>query len=153
MSFGLAQNRERVYLIGVRQNASGLKRADPKVLKPKGVKKPKLKDFLRPLSAPSKKLSKGGKANVEWARKKLQSEGVHVPDDDDAVVDACAGKRFRQVTIGRCPTITRGRGASRGFFLLKEKRLLGFQMSSFRWLGFKVLSSPLKPFSKRVDQE
>lgn len=140
MSYGLPQNRERVYIIGVRQSAKGLKRATPKVFKPKRAMA-KLTDFLRPLSAPSKKLSKAAKRNVKWAKKKLESQGVRLGDIDEAVVDSCAGKKFRQVTIDRCPTITRSRGSSRGFYLLKQGRFLAF--------NFEIISNYFYSFHPR----
>ena len=64
---------------------------------------------------------------MTWAEKKLKKKGVVLGTDEEAVVDAGAGKKFRQVTVGRCPTIARSRGSSRNSYLLKRKRFLGFQ--------------------------
>ena len=85
MDFGLAQNRERLYMVGVRQSYSGLKRPLPVIVKPK-TGKPELKDFLRPLSEMAeskkkkkkKKLGKRGKKVLKWAQNKLQNDGVKI---------------------------------------------------------------------------
>ncbi len=116
-------------MVGVRQSYSGLKRPLPVIVKPK-TGKPELKDFLRPLSEMAeskktkKKLGKRGKKVLKWAQNKLQNDGVKIAPEDDAVVDTAAGKSFRQVQVGRCPTITKSRGATASFYLMKRKRPL-----------------------------
>lgn len=125
--FGLAQNRERLYMVGVRQSSSGLKRPLPVIVQPK-TGKPELKDFLRPLSemaeAKKKKLGTRGKKVLKWAQKKLQNDNAKIAPGDDAVVDTAAGRKFRQVQVGRCPTITKSRGATASFYLMQRKRPL-----------------------------
>ena len=114
-------------MVGVRQSSSGLKRPLPVIVQPK-TGKPELKDFLRPLSemaeAKKKKLGKRGKKVLKWAQKNLQNDNAKIAPGDDAVVDTAAGRKFRQVQVGRCPTITKSRGATASFFLTQQKRPL-----------------------------
>lgn len=126
LEFGLPQNRARMYMIGVRQSGKGLKRPMPKVKKP-NLKKPHLKHFILPdasLTETPKKLAKKAKVNVKWAKKKLAEDKMKIEPGDDAVVDTAAGKSFRQVQVGRCPTITKARGATPSFWLLRRRRSL-----------------------------
>ena len=137
LSFGLAQHRERVYILGVRQSASGLKRPLPKNPTPKISKKPELAKFLRPLtvSPGDRQLkSKTAKKNFRWASKTYTGAS-------EAVVDCGAGKEFRQVREGATPTITRARGASRSVFLLKERRYLTLHELELLQ-GFKKINWP-----------
>lgn len=126
LEFGLPQNRARMYMIGVRQSGKGLKRPMPRVKKP-NLKKPHLKHFILPdasLTETSKKLATKAKVNVKWAKKKLAEDKMKIEPGDDAVVDTAAGQSFRQVQVGRCPTITKARGATPSFWLLRRRRSL-----------------------------
>ena len=113
-------------MIGVRQSGKGLKRPAPKVKKP-NLKKLHLKHFILPdasLTETPKKLAKKAKVNVKWAKQKLAEDRMKIEPGDYAVVDTAVGKSFRQVQVGRCPTITKARGAAPSFWLLRRRRSL-----------------------------
>ena len=138
---GLPQHRERIYILGVRNSQSGgVKRTKPLVRKCWRKKQVKLARFLRSLKVKpcretlSRKLSKGGRRNLKWALKELCRSGRALrgmSDDDEVVLDASAGKDFRQIMFNTCPTITRARGSSRSFYLMKQGRLHGWD-----WIAF-----------------
>lgn len=125
-SFGLPQNRERVYIMGVRQSTS-LKRPMPTISMPT-VQKPRIRDCLRPLSVQQRTVrhSKTALLNIRWAKRRLdglRKKGVQIVDP---ICDCGAGRKFRQLRYdGLCPTITRSRGAQASFYLLDEDRRLG----------------------------
>ena len=62
-----------------------------------------------------KKLCKTKRNNILAGRKKLKEKGVWNLDRD--IIDAGAGKNFRQVTSGYVPTITCARASGDNFWL------------------------------------
>ena len=106
-SFGLPQNRKRVYIMGARRSTrKGVKTRKPNMVHSLPESKfACLDDFLEKglPKVDIKKLCKTKRNNILAGRKKLKAKGVWNLDRD--IIDAGAGKNFRQVTSGYVPQL------------------------------------------------
>ena len=119
--FGLAQSRERVFITGVWQNAFGKKRRNAlmdhwqtKVKSGEDFTARMMLVLFSQFYAFPFCFKHLRKKNIAWAKRKLFQVGFQRTGDDEAVVEAGAGKKFRQLEINR-----------RSFFLLQQGRCLG----------------------------
>lgn len=72
-------------------------------------------------------------SKVVAAKRKLFQVGAHLTGDDEAVVEAGAGKKFRQLQIKR-----------RIFFLLQQGRCLGSIWHSLAWMIYSMIRHVLQ---------
>ena len=118
-SFGLPQNRKRIYIMGARRSTrKGVKTRKPNMVHSLPESKfACLDDFLEKglPKVDIKKLCKTKRNNILAGRKKLKAKGVWNLDRD--IIDAGAGKKIRQVTSGYVPTITCARASGDNFWL------------------------------------
>ena len=118
-SFGLPQNRKRIYIMGARRSTrKGVKTRKPNMVHSLPESKfACLDDFLEKglPKVDIKKPCKTKRNNILAGRKKLKVKGVWNLDRD--IIDAGAGKNLRQVTSGYVPTITCGRASGENFWL------------------------------------
>ena len=158
--FWLAQNRGRVFIIGKLQNAFGKKRPMPK-LKPIRATKAGMSqcldgapagqvqswgrlrlsddfDIILPVLRTSFFFQSSQEEDVAWARGKLCQVGVQLGGDDEAVVEAGAGKKFRHLQIKR-----------RSFFLLQQGRCLGSIWNFLTWMIYSMIRHVLQQLELR----
>ena len=117
---GLAQNRERVYIVGCRKSVS------TRAFKfPRPLPTPSLSSFLdkHALMESDRPLSKTNKRNIMQAEAELREAGVQ-PSSVDVVVDIGSGTKRVNYMHDLCPTITKTRCSSRDFYITSQRRRL-----------------------------
>lgn len=140
--FGLAQNRERVYIVGCRASV-----ANRLFQFPEPSRMPLLRSFLDKNAAleGDRPLSKTNARNIKQAEAELRDAGVK-PSSVDVVVDIGSGTKRVNFMHGLCPTITKTRCASRDFYITSQRRRLsmreflrlqGFQEADFNFAGVR----------------
>lgn len=141
--FGLAQNRERVYLVGCSRAV-----ATRKFQWPAHRVTPSLAKFLdKNASAVGRSLSATNQRNIDFAVAKAKASGLD-PHSVDIVVDiGCSASRANMM-YDLCPAITRSRAASCDFWLTSAGRRLTVD-ELLRLQGFSAQDINLDGLSER----
>jgi len=141
--FGLAQNRERVYLVGCSRAV-----ATRKFRWPADMATPHLAKFLdKGASAVGRGLSATNRRNINEAVVKAKTAGLD-PCSVDIVVDiGCSASRTNMMH-DICPAITKSRAAGRDFWLMSASRRLTID-ELLRLQGFSPGDLNLEGVSER----
>lgn len=150
--FGLPQNRDRVYFVGVHRERCAHRLSSRPLRLPGGLNvdgcKPDLMKFLgnpSPVKRKSLPTSTTARRNILLATKELRRAGWKRPSDVAAVVDLGSGRGLN-MKVGCCPTITRCRGGARDFWVtclgrrLSVWELLRLQGATPEDMDFQVLT-------------
>jgi site-specific DNA-cytosine methylase len=141
--FGLAQNRERVYLVGCSRAV-----ATRKFRWPTEKTTPSLSKFLdKGVSAVGRSLSATNHRNIDVAVAKAKAAGLD-PTSVDIIVDiGCSASRTNMMH-DLCPAITKSRAAGRDFWLMSAGRRLTVG-ELLRLQGFTAADLNLEGVSER----
>ena len=115
---GLPQNRSRMYLVGILNDAAVSEFSFP----PPVVAK-ELKTLLTGKGSVAAPTNKTVLDNIEWGLNELKSRGVDI-DHDYAFIDVHASKSRRQAVMDMCPCLTRHRCLLHGYYLTRRKTML-----------------------------
>lgn len=126
-NFGVPQSRERVYIVGRRRD---LIKGDMNVFQFSTTRLPSIRQFLgiseseagRVVDIVTTAKSKVVQKNLRMAVQRMTMDGL-TPHKTDMVVDVGNGRGLNMMK-GLCPTITKSRGQSGGFFLTSAGRHL-----------------------------
>ena len=145
-NYGVPQSRERLYIIGRRED----KLTKREMRLASTAKPPPIREYLnivkeRPSKVDFQLMSKVVRRNLEQACNAMKSVDLD-PLSTDMVVDINNGQGLTMMH-NICPTITRARGQSGGFFLTSVSRplsrfelcrLQGFEPEKFHWPGIPM---------------
>ena len=118
--FGIPQQRERVYMVGIQTRLIRLPFQWPDRIRATRLSKfwdrTATGRIVKSREVPQDLLlKKTSFVNLRKAWKDMVKLGLN-PEQTDAIVDIGAGKGYGSFRIGECPTITPGRGKGFGFY-------------------------------------
>jgi DNA (cytosine-5)-methyltransferase 1 len=141
--FGLAQNRERVYLVGCSRSV-----ASRKFRWPVGMDTPPLAKFLdKGEPAAERRLSGTNRRNIDAAVARAKAAGLD-PQSVDIIVDIGCSAARANMMHDLCPAITKTRGAALDFWLMSAGRRLTIH-ELLRLQGFSRQDLNLEGVSER----
>ena len=117
---GLPQNRERIYIAGIRSDLE-----QTQMFWPKGMElADNLSKILDSGATPNidiKKETKSVQKSFQWANKRAKENGLDFEETSDIyALDARASEKYRHLHKNYTPTVTKARGACGGFVLLSR---------------------------------